>query len=413
MTPSPSPTSTDATSAAIALEDEHAAHNYHPLPVVVASGEGAWVTDVEGRRYLDCLAAYSAVNFGHGNPRLVAAAREQLDRITLTSRAFHNDRLGPFVTALAELCGKDMVLPMNTGAEAVESAIKVARAWGYRVKGVAPDAANIIVMAGNFHGRTTTIISFSDDPDAREDFGPYTPGFRAVPYGDAAAVAEAIDENTVAVLVEPIQGESGIVVPPADFLPRLRELCTEHRVLLVADEIQSGLGRVGATFACDLVGVVPDLYLLGKALGGGVVPVSAVVGDRDVLGVLRPGEHGSTFGGNPLAAAVGLEVVRMLATGEPQQRARELGARLHESLDRLVGHGVVAVRGAGLWAGIDIDPSIGSGREVCEALMRHGVLAKDTHGSTIRLAPPIVIEPADLDWAVERLEDVLRELRAA
>jgi len=413
MTSSPSSTSTDATSAAIALEDEHAAHNYHPLPVVVASGEGAWVTDVAGRRYLDCLAAYSAVNFGHGNPRLIAAAREQLVLITLTSRAFHNDRLGPFVTELAELCGKDMVLPMNTGAEAVESAIKVARAWGYRVKGVAPDAANIIVMAGNFHGRTTTIISFSDDPDAREDFGPYTPGFRTVPYGDADAVAEAIDENTVAVLVEPIQGESGIVVPPADFLPRLRELCTERRVLLVADEIQSGLGRVGATFACDLVGVVPDLYLLGKALGGGVVPVSAVVGDRDVLGVLRPGEHGSTFGGNPLAAAIGLEVVRMLASGEPQQRARELGARLHERLVRLIGHGVVAVRGAGLWAGIDIDPSIGTGREVCEALMRHGVLAKDTHGSTIRLAPPIVVEPADLDWAVERLEDVLRELGAA
>ncbi|GAA1769126.1 ornithine--oxo-acid transaminase [Agromyces humatus] len=402
---------TDATSAAIALEDEHAAHTYHPLPVVVASGEGAWVTDVAGRRYLDCLAAYSAVNFGHGNPRLVAAAREQLARITLTSRAFHNDRLGPFVAELAELCGKDMVLPMNTGAEAVESGIKVARAWGYRVKGVAPDAANIIVMAGNFHGRTTTIISFSDDPDARDDFGPYTPGFRTVPYGDAAAVAEAIDENTVAVLVEPIQGESGIVVPPADFLPRLRELCTEHRVLLIADEIQSGLGRVGATFACELVGVVPDLYLLGKALGGGVVPVSAVVGDRDVLGVLRPGEHGSTFGGNPLAAAVGLEVVRMLATGDPQRRARELGARLHERLQRLIGNGVVAVRGAGLWAGIDIDPSIATGREVCEALMRHGVLAKDTHGSTIRLAPPIVVEPADLDWAVERLAQALEDLR--
>ncbi|MCD2443652.1 ornithine--oxo-acid transaminase [Agromyces sp. SYSU K20354] len=412
MTPSNgSSTTTDVTSAAIALEDEHAAHTYHPLPVVVASGDGAWVTDVAGRRYLDCLAAYSAVNFGHGNPRLVAAAREQLDRITLTSRAFHNDRLGPFVTELAELCGKDMVLPMNTGAEAVESGIKVARAWGYRVKGVAPGSANIVVMAGNFHGRTTTIISFSDDPDARDDFGPYTPGFRTVPYGDADAVAEAIDENTVAVLVEPIQGESGIVMPPADFMPRLRALCTARRVLLIADEIQSGLGRVGATFACELVGVVPDLYLLGKALGGGVVPVSAVVGDRDVLGVLRPGEHGSTFGGNPLAAAVGLEVVRMLATGEPQQRARELGARLHERLGRLIGRGVVAVRGAGLWAGIDIDPTIGTGREVCEALMRRGVLAKDTHGSTIRLAPPIVVEPADLDWAVERLAEALDDLR--
>ena len=406
-------TTTDRTADAILAEDEHAAHNYHPLPVVVAAGDGAWVTDVEGRRYLDCLAAYSAVNFGHGNPRLVAAAREQLDRITLTSRAFHNDRLGPFVTELAALCGKDMVLPMNTGAEAVESAIKVARAWGYRVKGVAPDAANIIVMAGNFHGRTTTIVSFSDDRDAHDDFGPYTPGFRMVPYGDAAAIAAAIDESTVAVLVEPIQGESGIIVPPADFLPEVRRITRERDVLLVADEIQSGLGRVGATFACDLVGVVPDLYLLGKALGGGIVPVSAVVGDRDVLGVLRPGQHGSTFGGNPLAAAVGLEVVRMLATGEPQARARELGARLHARLERLVGHGVVALRGAGLWAGIDIDPALGTGREACEALMRRGVLAKDTHGSTIRLAPPIVVEHDDLDWAVDQLEAALADLRSA
>ena len=405
-------TTTDATENAIALEEAHAAHNYHPLPVVVASGEGAWVTDVEGRRYLDCLAAYSAVNFGHGHPQLLAAAHEQLDRITLTSRAFHNDRLGPFVTELAELVGMDMVLPMNTGAEAVESAIKVARAWGYRVKGVAPDAANIVVMAGNFHGRTTTIVSFSDDPDARADFGPFTPGFRAVPYGDADAAADAIDQNTVAVLVEPIQGEAGIVVPPADFLPRVRELCDARNVLLIADEIQSGLGRTGSTLACDLVGVRPDLVTLGKALGGGIVPVSAVVGSADVLGVLRPGEHGATFGGNPLAAAVGLEVVRMLASGEPQARARELGARLRARLDALVGRGVVAVRGAGLWAGIDIDPALGTGREVCEALMRRGVLAKDTHGSTIRLAPPIVVEASDLDWAVDQLEAVLAELAA-
>ena len=405
-------TTTDATENAIALEEAHAAHNYHPLPVVVASGEGAWVTDVEGRRYLDCLAAYSAVNFGHGHPQLLAAAHEQLDRITLTSRAFHNDRLGPFVTELAELVGMDMVLPMNTGAEAVESAIKVARAWGYRVKGVAPDAANIVVMAGNFHGRTTTIVSFSDDPDARADFGPFTPGFRAVPYGDADAAADAIDQNTVAVLVEPIQGEAGIVVPPADFLPRVRELCDARNVLLIADEIQSGLGRTGSTLACDLVGVRPDLVTLGKALGGGIVPVSAVVGSADVLGVLRPGEHGSTFGGNPLAAAVGLEVVRMLASGEPQARARDLGARLRARLDTLVGRGVVAVRGAGLWAGIDIDPALGTGREVCEALMRRGVLAKDTHGSTIRLAPPIVVEASDLDWAVDQLEAVLAELAA-
>jgi ornithine--oxo-acid transaminase len=403
---------TERQAAAIALEDAHAAHNYHPLPVVIAEGLGAWVTDIDGRRYLDCLAAYSAVNFGHSNPVLLDAARAQLERITLTSRAFHNDQLGPFVAELAALAGKDLVLPMNTGAEAVESAIKVARAWGYRAKGVADGRANIIVMAGNFHGRTTTIVSFSDDPDAHDGFGPYTPGFRTVPYGDADAVRAAIDDDTVAVLVEPIQGEAGIVVPPPDFLPALRALCDERRVLLIADEIQSGLGRTGSTFACDLVGVVPDLYLLGKALGGGIVPVSAVVGDRDVLGVLRPGEHGSTFGGNPLAAAVGRAVVALLATGEPQERADLLGRRLRSELERLVGRGVQRVRGAGLWAGIDIDPALATGREVCELLMERGVLAKDTHGSTLRLAPPIVVEPADLDWAVEQLEAVLADLGA-
>ncbi|HWU47708.1 MAG TPA: ornithine--oxo-acid transaminase [Humibacter sp.] len=393
-------------------EDEHAAHNYSPLPVVISFGEGAWVTDVEGRRYLDCLAAYSAVNFGHSNPALLTAAREQLDRITLTSRAFHNDQLGPFVTELAALAGKDMVLPMNTGAEAVESAIKIARAWGYRVKGVAADQANIIVASGNFHGRTTTIVGFSDDPVAREGFGPFTPGFRTVPYGDVGALAAAIDENTVAVLIEPIQGEAGVIVPPAGYLPALRALCTDHDVLLIADEIQTGLGRVGATFACDLVGVVPDLYLLGKALGGGIVPVSAVVGNRELLGVIRPGEHGSTFGGNPLASAIGLQVVRMLAVGDLQERAQLLGLRLHAGLQRLLGHGVVAVRGVGLWAGIDIDPALASGREVCERLMDRGLLVKDTHGSTIRLAPPLVIDPADVDWAVAQLEAVLADLSA-
>ncbi|WP_441004925.1 ornithine--oxo-acid transaminase [Agreia sp. PsM10] len=401
-----------AQAAAIRLVDEHAAHNYHPLQVVVESGDGAWVTDIDGRRYLDCLAAYSAVNFGHSNPMLIDAAKAQLDRITLTSRAFHSDRLGPFVTSLAQLAGKDMVLPMNTGAEAVESGIKVARAWGYRVKGVAPEQANIIVMDGNFHGRTISIISFSDDATARDGFGPFTPGFRSVAYGDVDAVANAIDENTVAVLVEPIQGEAGIVVPPASYLPALRELCTAQNVLMIADEIQSGLGRTGATFACDLVGVVPDLYLLGKALGGGIVPVSAVVGNADVLGVLNPGEHGSTFGGNPLAAAVGHAVVDLLATGEYQARAAELGAHLHSRLLSLVGRGVVEVRGAGLWAGIDIDPELASGREVCEALLARGILAKDTHGSTIRLAPPIVVSREDLDWLVDELELTLESLAA-
>ena len=397
--------------AAIALEEEHAAHNYHPLEVVVSHGDGAWVTDITGRRYLDCLAAYSAVNFGHGHPALIAAAKTQLDRITLTSRAFHNDQLGPFVTALAALAGKDMVLPMNTGAEAVESAIKVARAWGYRVKGVPQGQAKIIVADGNFHGRTTTIISFSNDPESRNDFGPFTPGFVSVPYGDAAALEAAIDENTVAVLLEPIQGEAGILVPPADYLPAVREITTRHNVLFIADEIQSGLGRTGATFQCDNVGVVPDLYLLGKALGGGIIPVSAVVGNADILGVLRPGEHGSTFGGNPLAAAVGLAVVGLLSTGEYQQRAKLLGDRLLARLRSLIGDGIVAVRGEGLWAGIDIDPALGTGRQVCELLMERGVLAKDTHGSTIRLAPPIVVEAEDLDWAVDQLEAVLAELR--
>jgi ornithine--oxo-acid transaminase len=389
--------------------EEFGAHNYHPLVVVVSEGFGAWVTDVDGKRYLDCLAAYSAINFGHGHPVLVDAAKAQLDRITLTSRAFHNDVLGPFLEALAKLCGKDMVLPMNTGAEAVESAIKVARAWGYRVKGVEHDRAKIIVADGNFHGRTTTIISFSNDPDARADFGPYTPGFVSVPYGDVAALEAALDDDVVAVLLEPIQGEAGIIVPPADYLPAVRRMTLERNILFIADEIQSGLGRTGATFQCDNAGVIPDLYLLGKALGGGIVPVSAVVGNQDVLGVLRPGEHGSTFGGNPLAAAVGLAVVGLLETGDYQRRAAALGEHLLGRLRELIGHGVVTVRGAGLWAGIDIDPALATGRQVCEALAERGVLAKDTHGSTIRLAPPIVVEESELDWAVEQLVAVLEE----
>jgi ornithine--oxo-acid transaminase len=392
--------------------EEYGAHNYHPLDVVVSEGFGAWVTDVDGKRYLDCLAAYSAINFGHGHPVLVDAAKAQLDRITLTSRAFHNDVLGPFLEGLAKLCGKDMVLPMNTGAEAVESAIKVARAWGYRVKGVEHDRAKIIVADGNFHGRTTTIISFSNDPDARADFGPYTPGFVSVPYGDVAALEAALDDDVVAVLLEPIQGEAGIIVPPADYLPAVRRMTRERNILFIADEIQSGLGRTGATFQCDNAGVIPDLYLLGKALGGGIVPVSAVVGNQDVLGVLRPGEHGSTFGGNPLAAAVGLAVVGLLETGDYQRRAAALGEHLLGRLSELIGHGVVTVRGAGLWAGIDIDPALATGRQVCEALAERGVLAKDTHGSTIRLAPPIVVEESELDWAVEQLVAVLADLGA-
>jgi ornithine--oxo-acid transaminase len=389
------------------LVDEHAAHNYAPLPVVLAVGEGCWVEDVDGRRYLDCLSAYSAMNFGHRHPRLLAAARAQLDRLTLTSRAFGHDQLGPFCAELAALVGKQMVLPMNTGAEAVETAIKVARAWGYRVKGVPDGRARILVAGGNFHGRTTTIISFSDDPSSRADFGPYTPGFRTVPFGDAAALAEAVDEHTVAVLLEPVQGEAGVIVPPPGYLRAAREACTRSGALLVADEIQSGLARTGRTLACSHFGVEADVYLLGKALGGGIVPVSAVVANTDVLGVLRPGEHGSTFGGNSLACAVGREVVAMLATGEFSVRAARLGARLRAGLDGLLGHGVTAVRSLGLWAGVDIDSALGSGREICERLLAHGVLAKDTHAATIRLAPPLVIEPDEVDLAVAALRAAL------
>ncbi|MCM3521181.1 ornithine--oxo-acid transaminase [Curtobacterium sp. P97] len=396
-----------ATAAALAVEDRSLAHNYSPLPVVIASGQGAWVTDVDGKRYLDGLAAYSAVNFGHGNPRLLDAARAQLDRVTLTSRAFVNDRLGPFAAALASLTDTELVLPMNTGAEAVESAIKVSRAWGYRVKGVPAGQATIIVASGNFHGRTTTIVSFSDDPSARDDFGPYTPGFRTVPYGDAAALREAMDETVVAVLLEPIQGEGGVVIPPESYLPEVRAVCDEFGALFVADEIQSGLGRTGHTLAVSRVGVRPDLITLGKALGGGIVPVSAVVGSREVLGVLRPGEHGSTFGGNPLAAAVGSEVVAMLGEGTFQQRALDGEPLLRGLLDELVGHGVVSHRVAGLWAGIDIDPALGTGKEIAHDLADRGVLVKDTHGSTIRFAPPLVVTDDEVRLAIGTLGEVL------
>lgn len=396
------------TESLIAVSDEHSAHNYHPLPVVVATAEGAWMTDVEGRRFLDMLAGYSALNFGHGNRRLIDAAKAQLERVTLTSRAFHHDRFAEFCTQLAALCGMEMVLPMNTGAEAVETAVKTARKWGYRVKGVPDGRARIVVASDNFHGRTTTIVSFSTDPEARADFGPYTPGFDIVPYGDLAALRAAVTEDTVAVLLEPVQGEAGVLVPPPGYLAGVRELTRERNVLFVADEIQSGLGRTGRTFACEHEGVVPDMYVLGKALGGGVVPVSAVVSSKAVLGVFRPGEHGSTFGGNPLACAVGLEVIAMLRTGEFQERAAELGEHLHAELALLAGTGkVTEVRGRGLWAGVDIDPAYGTGREISEKLLERGVLVKDTHGSTIRIAPPLVINKEDLDWGLDQLRAVL------
>ncbi|KPI14302.1 ornithine aminotransferase [Actinobacteria bacterium OK074] len=392
----------------IAAAEAHSARNYDPLPVVVATAEGAWVTDVEGRRYLDLLAGYSALNFGHRHPRLIAAAKAQLDRVTLTSRAFHHDRYGDFCARLAELCGMETVLPMNTGAEAVETAVKTARKWGYRVKGVPAGMARIVVAGNNFHGRTTTLVSLSTDTAARADFGPYTPGFTIVPYGDLTALRAAVTENTVAVLLEPIQGEAGVIVPPPGYLAGVRALTRERNVLFVADEIQSGLGRTGRTFACEHEGVVPDVYVLGKALGGGIVPVSAVVSSAAVLGVFRPGEHGSTFGGNPLACAVGLEVIAMLGTGEWQERAAVLGDQLHASLRELAAEGrVTAVRGRGLWAGVDIDPAYGTGREVAERLLGRGVLVKDTHGPTIRLAPPLVVTAEELRWGVEQLRAAL------
>lgn len=398
-----------SSAAHIETAERFLARNYHPLPVVLAEGEGAWVTDVEGRRYLDCLAGYSALNFGHCHPRLVDAAQRQLHRLTLTSRAFYNDQLGPFAEELSALTGKQLTVPMNSGAEAVETAIKVARRWGHRVKGVDPAQASIITMDGNFHGRTTTIISFSTDEDARAGYGPFAPGFRSVPFGDLDGLRAAIDDHTVAVLLEPIQGEGGVIVPPAGFLRAVRTLCSQNNVLLLADEIQSGLGRVGATFACDLEDVVPDVYILGKALGGGVMPLSAVCADADVLGVLTPGSHGSTFGGNPLACAIGREVVAILAEGDLQQRAVVLGERLGALLAELPAGSVTAVRRVGLWAGIDITPTLMTGREACERLLRRGILVKDTHGSTVRIAPPLIITEAEVDLLGGTLMDVLAE----
>lgn len=397
------------TQSLIGLTETYAAHNYHPLPVVLREGEGAWVTDVEGRRYLDCLAGYSALNFGHRHPDLVAAAHEQIDRLTLTSRAFYSEEMALFARDLAELTDKEMILPMNSGAEAVETAIKVSRRWGYQVKGVPENQASIIVMEGNFHGRTTTIVSFSTDEVARTGYAPYTPGFRMAKYGSCVAVEELIDDTTVAVLFEPIQGEGGVVLPPDGFLREIRELCNQREILMVADEIQSGLARTGRTFACDHEDVVPDIYILGKALGGGIVPLSAIAADRRILGVITPGSHGSTFGGNPFAVAVGRAVIELLRTGEMQERATMLGNRLREGLEPLVGKGLTEVRVRGLWAGLDVDPMLMSGREMCMALLERGLLAKDTHGSTIRLAPPIIATEDDIDLMISSITAVLEE----
>ncbi|MCQ4120230.1 ornithine--oxo-acid transaminase [Rhodococcus tibetensis] len=389
--------------------ENHSAHNYSPLPVVIESGSGCWVKDVDGVDYLDVLAGYSALNFGHAHPALVQVAREQLGRLTLTSRAFQHDRFAQFCEDLSRLCRKEAVLPMNTGAEAVETALKLARKWGYDVKGVPPGRAEVITCSGNFHGRTISIVGFSSDPDAYTGFGPYPAGFVTVEYGNVKAFESAITDHTVAVLLEPIQGEAGVLVPPAGYLAAVREMCTRRGVLMIADEIQSGLGRTGDTFACDHEEVTPDIYVLGKALGGGLVPVSAVVADWEAMHVIGPGQHGSTFGGNPLACAVGSAVVALLETGEYQERSRRLGAYLHGMLRELPARYVAEVRGRGLWAGVQLAEGMPSAREICERLLARRVLAKDAHEGTIRIAPPLVVERDELTWAVEQLADALAE----
>lgn len=407
-----SPTDTAASGALTAaqhiqLVEDFAAHNYNPLPVVVAKADSVWVEDADGKRYMDMLAAYSAVNFGHCHPELVAVAKQQLDAVTLTSRAFHNDQIGPLSKAVAELCGMEAMLPMNTGAEGVETAVKTARKWGYEKKGIPADQAKIICCKNNFHGRTTTIISFSDDPLCRKNFGPFTPGFEIIDYGDIDALRNAIDDNTAAFLVEPIQGEAGIIVPPEGYLQQVRELCTEKNVLFIADEIQAGLGRTGHTFCCQHDGVQPDMYILGKALGGGIMPISAVVSSHEILSVFTPGTHGSTFGGNPLACAVARKVVEILNTDKYQKNARELGAYLFERLAALNSPKVKELRGRGLWVGIEIHAEAGKARPLCETLMHDGLLCKDTHVQVIRLAPPLCITRDEIDWALERIAKVL------
>jgi ornithine--oxo-acid transaminase len=393
----------------IAETERVSAPNYSPLPVVVSRGEGVWVFDVEGRRYLDCISAYSSLNQGHRHPRIVAALVEQAERLTLTSRAVHNDRMGPFLSELCALAGMEMALPMNTGAEAVETAIKLARKWGYRVKGVAQDRADIVVCRNNFHGRTTTIVGFSSEAQYREDFGPFTPGFTLVDFGDLAALRDAITAQTVAFLVEPIQAEAGIIVPPPGYLTAARALCRERHVLFVLDEIQTGLGRTGKMFAYDHEpGADPDVLVLGKALGGGVYPVSAVLASRAIMTLLRPGDHGSTFGGNPLAAAVGHASLRVLVRERLAERAAEQGAYLLERLRTLNAPCIAEIRGRGLLVGIEIAAAAGPARAYCERLLERGVLAKDTHAQVIRLAPPLIVERAELDWLVEQLWAVLR-----
>jgi len=391
----------------IELCESYGAHNYHPLPVVVAKADRIWVWDPEGNKYLDFLSAYSAVNQGHRHPRIIQALVEQAGRVTLTSRAFHNDQLGLFLKKVCQVCGMDMALPMNTGAEAVETSIKTARKWGYKVKGVADGQAEIIVCSGNFHGRTVTIVGFSSEDQYRDGFGPFTPGFRMVPYGDLNAMRQAFTANTVAVLLEPIQGEGGIIIPPPGYLQGVRDLCTKHNALMVVDEIQTGLCRTGKWFACDYENVRPDVFVLGKALGGGVIPVSMVVANKDVLGVFHPGDHGSTFGGYPLACAVGNAALDVLLEEHLADNALAIGEYFMDRLRAMNSPHIKEVRGRGLLIGVEIKRSSGVARPFCEKLMNLGLLCKETHESVIRFAPPLVITQQEIDWAMERIQQVL------
>jgi ornithine--oxo-acid transaminase len=389
------------------LIDRYSAHNYAPLPVVIARGEGVWVEDVDGRRYLDMLSGYSSLNFGHSHPRIIEAFVEQARKLTMTSRAFQNDQFGPFCQELTEFCGQDMVLPMNTGAEAVETAIKTARKWGYHVKGVEPDHAEILCCENNFHGRTVTIISFSRDPQFQEGFGPFTPGFQVIPFAHPQALEAAITKNTVALLVEPIQAEGGILLPPAGALKQCYEICRKQNVLFMADEIQTGLARTGRMFAVEHEGIHPDVLILGKALGGGVYPVSAVLASKEVLGVFQPGDHGSTFGGNPLACAVARAALKVLREEKLPQRAAELGESFVSRLRTIGGNKIKEVRGRGLLIGIELHESAGPAKKYCKELKEHGMLCKDTIEQVLRIAPPLVIGREELDWSFERLAKVL------
>ena len=394
----------------IVIEDLYGAHNYHPLDVVVSEAKGIWMFDVEGRKYLDFLSSYSAVNQGHRHPRIIKALINQAKKLTLTSRAFRNDQWPLLAKELCEMTGYNMVLPMNSGAEAVETAVKTARKWAYQKKGVPQDKAEIIACANNFHGRTVTAISFSTEPLYRQDFGPFTPGFTIIPFGDAGALERAITPNTAAFIVEPIQAEAGILIPPDGFLKAAREICTKNNVLFIADEIQTGLGRVGKLFACDHEDVRPDIVVIGKSLGGGCYPISAVLADRDILGVFKPGEHGSTFGGNPLACAVARESLCVIRDEKLVENAAERGRYLVEKLKKIRSRKIKEIRGRGLLVGIELKPEAGGARRYCEELMKEGLLCKETHEAVIRLAPPLIIRDKDINWALKRIKAVFKRL---